>query len=399
MLAAANRDPRRHPDPERFDVTRADTTHLSLGGGIHFCIGAPLARLELETTLAELARTEEELAIVAPAVRRPTFQFRGYDRLVIALTRRVVMASPRIVVVGSTMIDLIAYADRLPGDGETVVGTSYQVGFGGKGANQAVMAARFGAEVAMVNTLGDDDHGTAYLEKLASEGIDTTFMRRVPGSSGVAPIWVDAHGTNRIIVVPGANEQVLPDVAVAAVEAIRPAVVVGQFEIPQATTAAAFEAARRIGAVTVLNPAPAAAVDPVLLAVTDWLVPNAPEFELMAGAPLGGSPEDEVRPVRAFGERLGVSLVVTLGERGALVVPRDEAETWVPALLVDAIDTTGAGDAFVGAFAVGLANGLPAVAAVRLGCAAAGDSVTRHGTQASYADRAAAMTLLQGHAT
>jgi cytochrome P450 len=87
VLAAANRDPRRHPDPERFDVTRADTTHLSLGGGIHFCIGAPLARLELETTLAELARTEEELAIVPPAARRPTFQFRGYDRLVIALTR------------------------------------------------------------------------------------------------------------------------------------------------------------------------------------------------------------------------------------------------------------------------------------------------------------------------
>src|SRR6185295_10490929 len=97
------------------------------------------------------------------------------------------------------------------------------------------------------------------------------------------------------------------------------------------TTAAAFQAGHRVGAITVLNPAPAAAVDPVLLAVTDWLVPNAPEFELMAGASLGGSPDEEVRPVRVFGQRLGVSLVVTLGERGALVVPRDQVETWVPA--------------------------------------------------------------------
>ena len=309
------------------------------------------------------------------------------------------MRPPRIVVVGSTMIDQIAYADRLPDDGETVVGTSYEVGFGGKGANQAVMAARFGADVAMVNTLGEDDHGTAYLDRLASEGIDTTFMRRVPGSSGVAPIWVDGEGTNRIIVVPGANEQVLPEVAAEAVETFRPDVVVGQFEIPQATTAAGFGAGRRIGAVTVLNPAPAAAVHPGLLAVTDWLVPNAPEFALIAGSSLGASAEDDVRAVRAFGDRLGVSLVVTLGERGALVVPRGEAETWVAAPSVDAMDTTGAGDAFVGAFAVGLASGWSAVRAVRLGCAAAADSVTRRGTQASYADRAAAVTFLQGEAT
>src|SRR6266487_817897 len=123
------------------------------------------------------------------------------------------------------MIDLVAYADRLPDDGETVVGTSYQTGFGGKGANQAVVAARFGARVAMVNTLGDDSHGTAYLERFAAEGIDTTFVRRAPGSSGVAPIWVDASGTNRIIIVPGANMEVRPDVAAAAVEALRPGVV------------------------------------------------------------------------------------------------------------------------------------------------------------------------------
>ena len=305
------------------------------------------------------------------------------------------MAAPRILVVGSTMIDLVAYAERLPTDGETVIGTSYETGFGGKGANQAVMAARFGADVAMVNAVGDDAHGTAYLEKLAQEGIDTSFMRRVPGSSGVAPIWVDAAGTNRIIVVPGANGQVLPEVAAEAVESFRPGVVIGQFEIPQATTAAGFAAARKIGATTVLNPAPAAPVDPALLAVTDWLIPNAPEFALIAERSMADSDDEAVAAVRAFGEQLGVSIVVTLGERGALVVPLGEAETWVEALEVAAVDTTGAGDAFVGAFAVGLAIGRTPVAAVRLGCAAAADSVTRRGTQASYADRAAADTILQ----
>jgi ribokinase len=256
------------------------------------------------------------------------------------------------------------------------------------------MAARFGAEVAMVNTLGDDGHGTAYLERLREEGIVATWMRRAAGSSGVAPIWVDRTGTNRIIVVPGANREVRPDVAAEAVETFRPQVVIGQFEIPQATTAAGFAAARRIGATTVLNPAPAAPVDPELVAVTDWLVPNGPEFEGIAGTALGGSPEDEAATVAALGERLGVSVVVTLGERGALVVPRGAPQAWVAAPRVDAVDTTGAGDAFVAAFAVGLALGRSPEAAVRLGCAAAADSVTRRGTQASYPDRVAAAAIL-----
>jgi ribokinase len=302
-------------------------------------------------------------------------------------------ATPRIVVVGSTMIDLIAYADRLPEDGETVVGTSYQTGFGGKGANQAVMAARFGADVALVNTLGDDDHGTAYLAALRSEGIDTTFIRRVPGSSGVAPIWVDRRGTNRIIVVPGTNRHVLPEVAVEAVEAFRPSVVIGQFEIPQATTASGFAAARRIGAITVLNPAPADAVDPELLAVTDWLVPNEPEFAVIAGALPGATGDALKDAARSIAADHGVSLVVTLGERGALVVTTNWT-TQIEAPRVDAVDTTGAGDAFVGAFAVGLALGHPPEAAVRLGCVAAADSVTRRGTQASYPDPTAAAAIL-----
>ncbi|MCY7417704.1 MAG: PfkB family carbohydrate kinase, partial [Chloroflexi bacterium] len=180
------------------------------------------------------------------------------------------MASPgqdrplgaRILVVGSTMIDLIAYARRLPEAGETLVGERFASGFGGKGANQAVMAARFGAPVAMANAVGDDAYGASYIANFKQEGIDVSFMRVVSGSSGVAPIWVDGNGVNRIIIVPGANEMTDPAVAVEAVRSFAPTIVVGQFELPQAVTLAAFRAAREAGATTLLNPAPAAPIDP-----------------------------------------------------------------------------------------------------------------------------------------
>lgn len=304
------------------------------------------------------------------------------------------MDRPGIVVVGSTMIDLVAYADRLPDDGETVVGSGFRSGFGGKGANQAVMAARFGAAVAMVNAVGDDDYGTATLANLAGEGIATEYMIRVPGSSGVAPIWVDGNGSNRIIIVPGANLHVPAGLAVDAVERLRPAVVIGQFEIPQSVTAAGFAAARRLGAMTILNPAPGAAIDPGLLAVTDWLVPNETEFAIIAGEPLGSDPVAEAQRIVAFARRVGVSLAVTLGERGVALATGGGPVIRIPAPAVRPVDTTGAGDAFVGAFAVGLAMAWTPEAAARLGCAAASDSVTRPGTQSSYPDRAGAAALL-----
>ena len=304
------------------------------------------------------------------------------------------MPQSSILVVGSTMIDLIAYAERLPGDGETLVGTRFQMGFGGKGANQAVAAARFGASVAMVNTVGEDSYGAESLANFAAQGVDTTYVRRVPGSSGVAPIWVDGKGMNRIIIVPGANLRVPAELGVEAVSALMPTVVVGQFEIPQAVTAAAFAAARAAGAVTVLNPAPAADLDPDLLAATDWLVPNEHEFALIGGGVLDGDVVAEDAEIVALADRLGVSLVVTLGERGAAVLPRGGTIARVPAVPVQAMDTTGAGDAFVGAFAIGLAEGWDAVDAARLGAAFAADSVTRPGTQSSFADRAGAAAIL-----
>jgi ribokinase len=289
-------------------------------------------------------------------------------------------------------IDLIAYARRAPGPGETVIGERFQSGFGGKGANQAVMARLLGAEVSFVGALGDDLYATMTLENFAKAGIDASGVMRVPGSSGVAPIWVEADGTNRIIVVSGANDLVTADHAAAAVAAMaRVDVAVGQFEIPQAVTAAGFAAARARGAVTILNPAPAAPILPTLLAATDWLIPNEVEFAAISGWG-GADPTDA--DFAAFASRTGARLVVTLGARGAALVGLDGTVTRVPAEPVTAIDTTGAGDAFVGAFAVGLALGLPELDAVRLGIACASDSVTRPGTQTSFPDPERAGVLL-----
>ena len=295
--------------------------------------------------------------------------------------------TPAVMVVGSTMIDMVAYTDRVPAAAETVHGRSFSLGFGGKGANQGVMARRLGASVAMVTCLGDDVFAEMTLENFGAEGLDTTHVHCASGvSSGVAPIWVEPDGTNRIIIVAGANERLTPDQARTAVtSAPRVDVVLSQFELPQDVTAAGFTAARERGAVTVLNPAPAAEIRTDLLAVTDWLVPNEVEFAhlaRLAGVAVGdGSISDSA--ISAVADALGVRLVVTLGGAGAALVGADGVRR-VPAPQVEAVDTTGAGDAFVGALAYALAAGLAELDAVRLGCACASASVTQPGTQSSF---------------
>jgi ribokinase len=293
------------------------------------------------------------------------------------------------------MIDLVAFADRLPGPGETLVGTRFLQGFGGKGANQAVAAARFGASVAMVNAVGDDPNGRAIVDNLAAQGVATDDVAVVRGTSGVASIWVDGAGMNRIIIIPGTNALVEPGAAADAVRRMGPAVVVGQFEIPQVATTAAFAAARETGATTILNPAPGAPIEPALLAVTDWLVPNETEFVLIGGRALTGGQADESAAIAELGDQLDKALVVTLGARGVALRPRGGPVSWIPVPAVHAVDTTGAGDAFVGAFAVGIGLGWSPVAAAALGCAAASDSVTRAGTQASYPDRGSAVAMME----
>jgi ribokinase len=302
--------------------------------------------------------------------------------------------APVVAVVGSLNVDLVTYTKRVPSAGETVIGERFQMGFGGKGANQAVMAARLGARVAMVGALGDDIYAPMTLDNLARQGVDGANVARVSGSSGVAPIWVEPDGSNRIIVVPGANDAVDPDAAAAAIESLDHVdVVIGQLEIPQRVTLAAFRAARERGAVTILNPAPAAPLDPELVDAAHWLIPNETEFAILAG--LDQFDPDDDGPISIYAQRVSPRLVLTLGDHGAALATAAGDVERFPAIPVRAVDTTGAGDAFVGAFAVGLSAGLNERAAVRLGIACASDSVTRHGTQSSFASREAAAGILQ----
>jgi ribokinase len=253
------------------------------------------------------------------------------------------------------------------------------------------MAARFGAPVAMVNAVGNDAYGSAHMENFAKEGINTTWMRTVEGSSGVAPIWVDAKGKNRIIIIPGANNSTDPAVAETAVREFAPTIVVGELEIPQHVTLAAFRAARAAGITTLLNPAPAAELDPDLLAATDWLAPNETEFATI----FGGEPRGDgaVARIKAAAAKSGAKLVVTLGSAGAVIAIPGEELINIPAPEAKVIDTTGAGDAFLGAFAFGLASGLTPVEAAKLSVACASASVERLGTQSSYLRREDAAAL------
>lgn len=300
---------------------------------------------------------------------------------------------PEIVVVGSTMIDMIAYSQKIPSAGETVIGDSFSLGFGGKGANQAVMASRLGAKVSMVNTLGDDVFGDTTIKNFSEQGIDTTFIARVSGASGVAPIWVEPSGTNRIICVPGANNAMTTQQAEQAISALSNAkVVIGQLEIPQEVTSAAFRKARELGITTILNPAPFAPLSSELISLCDWIIPNETEF---AGLnPDGKQPDDEFE-ISKVAKILGCNFVVTLGEKGAAYTDNNGKVIYVSAPKVNAIDSTGAGDSFVGAFAFGLASGFEVDKSVRLGCACASNSVTKKGTQSSYPSRVEAAGLLK----
>jgi ribokinase len=305
------------------------------------------------------------------------------------------MKTPCVVVVGSTMIDMITYAKKLPERGQTVQGENFALGFGGKGANQAVMAARLGAKVYMVNTLGDDVFGDSTIKNFADEGIDTTHIARTSGPSGVAPIWVEPDGTNRIICVPGANNSMSPSQAQSAIQEISRSseidVVIGQLEIPQAVTAAAFRAARQRGIPTILNPAPSAPLSVELLQASDWIIPNESEFADMH--PQGLAPiTDEV--IVQLSQLLKKKIVVTLGEAGAAYCDNKGHVLRISARQVMPKDTTGAGDAFVGAFAFGLASTFNEVHSIMLGCNCASDSVTKFGTQSSYPNHKRALEIV-----
>ena len=297
------------------------------------------------------------------------------------------MSKAVIAVVGSAMIDLTAYATVIPAPGQTLEGDLFTTGFGGKGANQAVIAAHCGAEVHFVGKLGRDLFGDSIAENFKKLGIDSEYVERSDTPNGVAHIWVDANGENRIIIIPGANHEIESKKAIEAIESIAGlAVVVAQCEIKQEVTLAAFSAAKKRGCATILNPAPYQPLSEELLAVTDWIIPNETEFKEL----LGQDPtSDEV--LKKF--RPGKNSIVTLGSEGAVLITSDGDLTRVSAPTVNAVDTTGAGDAFVGVFAFGLASGKNPEDAMKLGIKVASMSVTRKGAQSSYPSQAEIETL------
>jgi ribokinase len=292
---------------------------------------------------------------------------------------------PKICVVGSAMVDQVARAPKLPAAGETVIGTGYAVGFGGKGSNQAVMAARLGAEVTMVARLGRDASGESTLRNYQEQGIGTEFVSfddRLP--SGVAQIVVsEVSGQNSIVCVPGANLGLSPaDVRRAESAIAASAIVVCQNEIPLECNLAAFQVAKAAGIRAIYNPAPAADIPAELLQLTDILVPNETEAAFLTGLPADtyDSAANAAQVLRARGPRV---VIITLGSRGAFIVD-DAGPTHVAARSVPALDTTGAGDAFVGSLAFYLARGEDLRSAVHKSCLVATQSVLRYGTQTSF---------------
>jgi ribokinase len=301
----------------------------------------------------------------------------------------------RICVVGSANIDLTFRTARLPAPGETLTGHGFQLGFGGKGANQAVMAARLGARVTMIGTVGRDVFGEQTLANLQAEGIDTRCVHAVAGQpTGVASIVVNDAAQNCIIVVPGANAHLTPaDIEAAADAIVNADALVAQLEVPLDTTLTAFRLARAAGVRNILNPAPAASVPDALLQLADLCVPNEPEIEQLTGQ-AAATPEQAEHAARLLQQRGPRTVIVTLGRRGALVLADGVAEI-VPGLSVNAVDTTGAGDAFIGSLAVFLAEGMGLGDAVRKSNAAAALSVTRPGAQTSFPRRAQIETFLE----
>lgn len=283
---------------------------------------------------------------------------------------------PRVVVVGSYGVGLTVTTDRAPEPGETLKGHTFAAGHGGKGSNQAVAAARLGADVQLFSAVGDDQFGRDARELWASEGVDAEQCVTIPGSTMVGVILVEATGENRIAIVSGVLDAFGPAHLEGLPSALATAdVLLTGLEIPVETAAAALLAARRAGVTTVLNPAPAppGPLPPDLLELVDHLIPNRTEAATLAG--LATTTDPAILIDAACFERVP-HVVLTLGEQGAMIRSRQGTQL-IAASQVDAIDTTGAGDTFNAAYAVALANGAGPPDAAAIACRAAAISVTR----------------------
>lgn len=298
------------------------------------------------------------------------------------------MAAPRITVVGSNMVDLITYVDRMPSTGETVVAPRFDMGFGGKGANQAVAAALLGADVRMVTKIGDDLFGPNTRANLENLGINTRFVETAPGvSSGVAPIFVESDSTNSILIVKGANDWLTPADVDRARELIADSdMVVMQLEVSLETVYHTIDLCQELSIPVMLNPAPA---DPELdlekIDSVSFFVPNETELETITGMPAETIAEIDSAAQVLRSRGLG-TIIVTLGERGALLVNANGTKL-MPPYIVESVDTTGAGDAFVGCLATIFGETGDLEDAIATANRYAALSTTRPGTQKSFMDR------------
>jgi ribokinase len=299
-----------------------------------------------------------------------------------------------IVVVGSITMDLVTRTPKIPAIGQTLIGTGFETTPGGKGANQAVAAARLGYPVAMVAKVGDDVYGPALLDNLKRAGVETAGMTQVGGSSGLAPMFVAEDGLNAIVVVPGANGKMDRATVDGHAELIRSAgMVLCQLEVPMGTLSYTLEFCAKANVPVMLDPAPAAALPEAAFGQVAWFTPNETEAAFYVGD--GISTEESAKHLLAKGLR---GVVLKRGGDGAYVAVQGGKAEWVKPFKVNAIDTVAAGDCFNGAFAVALLEGKDPWAAARFANAAAAICVTRKGAQQSMPVRAEVDAFIEKNA-
>ncbi len=299
------------------------------------------------------------------------------------------MTKHTIIVAGSLNADLVQRVERFPRPGETVIGSDLSIIPGGKGANQACAAALLGGNVKMIGQVGNDPFGPILIESLAQANVDTSGIQVSAAATGTASILVLSTGENVIVISPGANGKLTPDVITGRLDAIESgSILLTQLEVPLATTELCLRVARERGAITILDPAPAQALPPELLASVDFLTPNQTEAALLLESNEEiESYEDAEQAAQNLLERGPSTVILKLGQLGVVVATR-EAVYRVPGFAVKAVDSTAAGDTFNGALAVALAEDRALEEAVRFANAAGAISVTRHGAQSSIPRRA-----------
>lgn len=305
----------------------------------------------------------------------------------------------QIVVVGSINLDLVAGANRIPVPGETIIGNSFNTFYGGKGANQAVAAGKLGHPVAMVGCVGDDAFGPQLKNALAQSGVNTDHVATVAGSSGVALIVTGAKGENSIVVVPGANAKLTPQQLERHKQVLMDAgIILAQLEIPLETVEYLAEFTRANAIPFMLDPAPARGLTAALLKKVTWITPNETETQTLLRSKTAALEADAAREAADAFLSLGVkNAVLKLGAKGCLIAETGKKKEFVPAFNVNAVDTTAAGDAFNGAFAVGLMRDLSARESAVLACAVAAISVTRPGAQPSMPSEIEVQAFLRTH--